>query len=208
MDVRLSELIGVGDVVVDLGCGSGELLTSLDGKFNQRIGLDVSRRRLDEMVGGCTIGWDFREADLNGRFPLNDASVDVVVANQVIEHIIDPVLFTKEVYRVLRVGGRCIMTTPNIRYAKHILHLCISGYGPRTAGGNTIDGNWDDGHLHYFTHKDLRELFQMVGFKNIVNQALIDVRRGGSLRRMISKYSKSVIIKEFMSGNILLSAQK
>ena len=59
------------------------------------IGLDISMRRLEEMANGRIDGWEFREADLNGTFPLEDGSADAVVANQVIEHIIDPVKFAR-----------------------------------------------------------------------------------------------------------------
>ena len=208
MDNRLKNIIGAGHRVVDLGCGSGQLLRDLSEQFEQRIGLDVSRRRLEEMANGITDGWDFREADLNGVFPLLDASADVVIANQVIEHIIDPVKFCQEIHRVLKPEGRCVITTPNIRYLKNIAHLLFSGYGPRTAGGNTLDGAWDDGHVHYFTHKDLHEIFQHAGFRQVSSQALIGQESNGRLRRWMDRCSHAYLVREFLSGCILLSAVK
>lgn len=88
MNIRMKQTIGSGRYVVDLGCGSGHLLRELSSRFDQRIGLDVSRTRLDTLADGETDGWEFREADLNGLFPLADASADAVIANQVIEHLI------------------------------------------------------------------------------------------------------------------------
>lgn len=208
MDNRLKNIIGTGHRVVDLGCGSGQLLSDLSGQFEQRIGLDVSRRRLEEMAMASTDGWDFREADLNGVFPLQDASADVVIANQVVEHIIDPVKFCQEIHRVLKPGGRCVITTPNIRYLKNIAHLLFSGYGPRTAGGNTLDGAWDDGHVHYFTHKDLHEIFQHAGFRQVSSQALIGQESNGRLRRWMDRCSHAYPVREFLSGCILLWAVK
>lgn len=207
MDNSLKNIIGTGGNVTDLGCGSGHLLSDLSGSFEQRIGLDVSARRL-EMSGGKTDGWDFREADLNGVFPIQGASADVVIANQVIEHIIDPIKFCQEIYRVLKPEGRCVIATPNIRYLKNIAHLLFSGYGPRTAGGNTLDGVWDDGHVHYFTHKDLHDIFQNVGFRQVSSQALIGQENNGWLRRWMDRYSHTYLVREFLSGCILLSAVK
>ena len=208
METKLKAFLGEGSCVVDLGCGSGHLLHALAGRFNQRIGLDVSRTRLDTLADGNTDGWEFREADLNGSFPLADASADSVIANQVIEHILDPVKFVREMYRILRSGGRCIVTTPNIRSIKNIAHLAFSGYGPRTAGGNTLDGAWDDGHIHYFTHRDLRELFAYSGFRVVDSAALIDLTRGGWLRRGLERHAASLLVREFLSGNILLWAER
>jgi ubiquinone/menaquinone biosynthesis C-methylase UbiE len=129
MDIRLKEAIGTGACVVDLGCGSGHLLSALAERFDQRIGLDVSRTRLNTLADGNTDGWEFREADLNSLFPLADASADAVIANQVIEHILDPVKFSREIHRILRPGGRCVVTTPNIRYLKN---RPLGAFGLRT----------------------------------------------------------------------------
>lgn len=204
----MAAIIGTGSCVVNLGCGSGHLLNTLAERFDQRIGLDVSRTRLDTLADGGTDGWEFREADLNGQFPLADASADAVIANQVIEHILDPIKFSREIHRILRPGGRCFITTPNIRYIKNISHLFFSGYGPRTAGGNTLDGAWDDGHIHYFTHRDLREIFSHAGFSRIENMALIDLSGGGRVRHLLDRWGASWPVREFFSGNILLWAEK
>lgn len=208
MDERLNKIIGTGECVVDLGCGSGSILNGLSERFEQRIGMDVSRQRLVDTNSEKIENWEFRETDLNGTFPLVGDSADVVIANQVIEHIYDPIKFASEMHRVVRPGGRCVITTPNIRYIKNIAHLLFSGYGPRTAGGNTLDGAWDDGHIHYFTHRDLREIFSHAGFKKINSIALIDLNNANWIRSALDRYSSAWLIREFLSGCILLWAEK
>lgn len=208
MDNRLKGLIGTGSCVIDVGCGSGHLLNDLAGQFEQRIGLDVSRRRLDEFAGGQTNGWKFYRADLNGTFPLDSRFADVVIANQVIEHILDPLKFAEEIHRVLRPGGRCVITTPNIRYLKHLAAIAVSGYGPRTAHGNTLDGSWDDGHLHYFTHADLRELFSQTSFREVHSSAFIDLESNSRIRRWMDRSANAYPIREFFSSCILFWAEK
>lgn len=208
MDNRFSTILGSGKCIVDIGCGSGQLLVDSGDNFDQRIGLDLSRRRLEEMAGGRVDGWEFREADLNENFPLEDGCADAVIANQVIEHIINPIKFCSEIYRILRPGGRCVITTPNIRYLKNLAHVLITGYGPRTAGGNILDGNWDDGHIHYFTHRDLRELFSYIGFSQVRSSALIDIEGDDYLRNIMNHYALAWPIREFLSGNILVWVEK
>ena len=201
----MKEIAGTGKRVVDLGCGSGEILDDLIDQFGERMGLDVSKKRLEKYNKR---DWLFIEADLNSRFPLRDGVADAVIANQVIEHIVDPLHFASEIHRILRKGGRCVFTTPNIRYFKHVCHLMFSGYGPRTAGGNKLDGNWDDGHLHYFTHRDLKELFSHAGFTRVRSRALINNRNGNIVRRTLDLSSFTYPVREFFSGCILLWATK
>ena len=207
MDARIAQKIGCGNRVLDLGCGSGEILSAISENFSERIGFDVSRRRLE--TGNHVAGdWKFVQTDLNAPFPIEDEFVDVVVANQVIEHIVDPFSFVGEIYRILRPNGRCVLTTPNIRYVRNLWNLAFSGRGPRTAGGNTLDGDWDDGHLHYFTHKDLRELLAFAGFPFVETEALILDYDKQWLRYLLDKYSRTYLIREFFSGNIILWATK
>lgn len=202
----LLALVGSGETVVDCGCGSGKILTALEGKFTNLIGLD-SHLRVDEQKRNSK-GNLFREVDLNQRFPLPDSYADVVIANQVIEHLVNPYHFARETFRLLKKGGRCVLTTPNIRYVKSLAKLVFSGYGPRTACENTLDGEWDDGHLHYFTHRDLRQLFTDVGFRQVHSYAHIDVDKRSILRRFLMSRRSSWLVREFLSGSIVLCGIK
>ena len=204
-DQRIKRLLPVGGRIVDLGCGSGEMLDAVGDLFEERIGIDVSRHGLDQRQ---VQGWNFIKADLNYAFPLENNWAVAVIANQVIEHIVDPRGFVEEIYRILRPDGVCLLTTPNIRYLKNIGHLLFSGYGPRTAGGTTTDGVWDDGHLHYFTHRDLRELFAKAGFHETKSHALIDLTDGGIIRHALDRAACAWPVREFLSGNILFTANK
>ena len=208
MDSRQKKFIGSGHCVVDLGCGAGEMLSALAGQFEQRIGLDAFTVRLEQSSAAQSRDWEHRIADLNLPFPLDTASVDAVIANQVIEHIVDPVRFVTEIHRVLRPGGRCMITTPNIRYIRNIAHLLFSGHGPRTANGVRLEGDWDGGHIHYFTHRDLTETCAEVGFREIHSQALIDMRGNSRMRRLLDRNAGNYLIREFLSGNIMLQAIK
>jgi ubiquinone/menaquinone biosynthesis C-methylase UbiE len=152
--------------------------------------------------------WNFVKADLNHYFPLASNSVDTVLANQVIEHILDPYHIVSEIYRILKPEGVAVITTPNIRYVKNLWRIVINGLGPKTAGVNVIDGVWDDGHLHYFTHKDLHEIFLKVGFHKVLSKGLVNIEGGGFVRRITSRYSATKSVREFLSGNILLVATK
>ena len=50
----------------------------------------------------------------DGTLPLPDASVDAVLSTQVLEHVLDPGVYLDECYRVLRPGGRMLLSTHGI----------------------------------------------------------------------------------------------
>jgi predicted SAM-dependent methyltransferase len=148
-------------------------------------------------------------ADLNQCVALNSNSADAIFSNQVIEHLVDPRLFAAEVFRVLRPGGTAVVATPNVRYVRHLWRLAVQGHGPKTGNDDTRDGAWDNGHLHYFTHRDLREVFADAGFRSVTSRAWIDLSsKFRWLRRLFDRYAHTYLIREFLSGNALVEAQK
>jgi methionine biosynthesis protein MetW len=205
---RLLSTVKVGKKVIDLGCGSGYFLDLLQQYCDVAIGIDISNRRI--LLRTFTKHfWTYISADLNRHLPIKNEYFDTIFANQVIEHLHDPIFFAEEIFRILKPGGSAIITTPNIRYIKHILRLVVKGLGPKTANNNTFDGRWDNGHIHYFTHRDLFRIFCRAGFKNITSMAFIKISDKNSiLRTYFSRFSKNFFIKEFLSGNILIVVKK
>jgi len=190
LDPRIASLMLGGQVLIDVGCGAGKALDELSRSYDVAIGLDVNTKRLAERLDPLT-DWYFILSDLNSYFPFQSQSADAVHANQVIEHIGDPRFFAAEIHRILRRGGVAVITTPNVRYIKHLFRLCVRGLGPQTAGGNTLDGPWDDGHIHYFTHHDLRG-----GKKKLIIRSLFD------------HFASTYFVRVFLSGCILVVARK
>jgi len=125
----------------------------------------------------------------------------------VIEHIVNPLAFAVEVRRVLRRGGIFVATTPNVRYAKHLARLVVRGEGPLTSAraDNRTEEQWDDGHLHYFTPRDLEWIMHRAGFADWSTAALIETA-GSSIRRLLDRWSSAPPVKQFLSGNTLLVA--
>jgi SAM-dependent methyltransferase len=116
---RIGALIGPDAVVLDFGAGRGanqkedpvgfrRSLLSLKGRVRTVIGADVdpvveTNKALDRAI---VIGPD-------GRLPLPDQSIDVVVSDFTFEHIQDPVQVARELDRVLAPGGWICVRTPN-----------------------------------------------------------------------------------------------
>lgn len=101
--------------LVDLGCGTGALLEMILPRSGQTIAVDYSQSMLDEAgraLGEKKKGVDLRIGYLE-HLPLADESVDVAVAHMVLHHLAEPVKALKDIRRILRPGGRCLIVDLN-----------------------------------------------------------------------------------------------
>jgi SAM-dependent methyltransferase len=99
-----------GTRVLDAGCGTGVETGPYAARLGV-VGIDYQREHL-AWASGAWPGARFALADL-ARLPLPDASFDLVVLNQVIEHVLDPAAVVRELARVVAPGGRLLVSTPN-----------------------------------------------------------------------------------------------
>jgi ubiquinone/menaquinone biosynthesis C-methylase UbiE len=126
---------GPGDRVVDLGCGAGSTLEAVATLRARRpvvfrgrlgpvtavpavevdlIGVDASRAALRATAAALgelpTASWLLAQANLAGGIPLADESVDRAVSHNVLECLPDPTVLLEEAARVLRPGGRLVVS--------------------------------------------------------------------------------------------------
>jgi SAM-dependent methyltransferase len=101
-----------GEVVADLGCGAGTdllIAAQMTGPSGRAIGIDMTTEMLDRAGASADAmglgNVELREA-LIESLPIEDASVDVVISNGVIDLIPDKEAVFDEIDRVLRPGGR------------------------------------------------------------------------------------------------------
>lgn len=114
-------------VIVDLGCGTGELLLELLDTAQTVIGVDATPKMLEQArkrmnSHGSSI--DLRLGELE-HLPLKDQEADSAVINMVLHHLPTPALGIREASRILRPGGRFIIAD----FAKHNLESVRDKYG-------------------------------------------------------------------------------
>jgi SAM-dependent methyltransferase len=135
---------GPGLRVLDLGCRTGAL-TQHYAEGNTVVGVDVDRTALERAAErlGIETAW----ADVEDQLPFADASFDVVVAGELLEHLSDPAAAVSEARRVLVPGGRFVGSVPNAFRLKNRLQFA-AGRHPEP----------DPTHLQLFTPAALRAL--------------------------------------------------
>jgi SAM-dependent methyltransferase len=74
------------------------------------------RRLFEECIGADLPGNPRAEIEIkpDGTLPLEDESVDSVLSTEVLEHVEDPQTYLSECFRVVRAGGRMLLSTPGI----------------------------------------------------------------------------------------------
>jgi ubiquinone/menaquinone biosynthesis C-methylase UbiE len=110
---------------IDIGCGDGQKTV----KFKEQIGcktiygLDGVSERL---VAAKNRGVDeVILANIEKKWPIKDNSYEVVISNQVIEHIVDIDLFISEIKRILKPNGYVVISTENLASWHNIFALIL-----------------------------------------------------------------------------------
>jgi SAM-dependent methyltransferase len=113
----LASQYGAGDVL-DLGTGTGGVALAFANCPRYRVSaIDVGQNRILRKVTQAT-GLPLRYALANGlELPYREEAFDTVLLIEAIEHISRPALLGREIFRVLRPGGVCLVSTPaRLRY--------------------------------------------------------------------------------------------
>jgi 2-polyprenyl-3-methyl-5-hydroxy-6-metoxy-1,4-benzoquinol methylase len=164
--------------ILDVGCSRGELLGRIPATI-RRCGIDCLDPR------AVSPGFEYLQRDLAQGIPFGEREFDVVLAGEVVEHLLDTIGFLRECRRVLRPGGVLLLTTPNLAYWRNLLQWSRQQqffFVDHRAGEN--------GHVRYFAPRTLRAAMVEAGFRV---EALFSVgdlpTSASSLLRAVGKIS-------------------
>jgi SAM-dependent methyltransferase len=110
---RVGSCDGISARLLDIGCWDGRATQRYARAIGARAhGVEVFPAPAEEAAGS---GVEVQNANLEHEaLPWPDATFDVVIANQVFEHLKNIWLPLAEVYRVLRPGGTFVLSVPNL----------------------------------------------------------------------------------------------
>ncbi len=162
------------DRLLEVGCGGGHVLREFPEC--ELTGVDVS----SEMLAKAKVNLaDFRATLQHGplaahEFPAD--SFDIVVCTEVLEHVLDPEPILAEIARVIRPGGRVVITFPNDHLINGLKDVIRKTHLTSVPPFRRIGWGGDHYHFHVWTVPEMRSLlskhFDVVDDGFAPNQAL------------------------------------
>jgi ArsR family transcriptional regulator len=149
--------------LVDLGSGTGRMLTLLGPRAQQALGLDLSQQMLNiarnQVSEAGLEGCELRHGDIfSTRLP--DGSADLVVVHQVLHYLADPAAAVKEAARIVAEGGKLLI----VDFAPHALEFLREQHQHRRLG---------------FSDSEMKRWLASVGLGDVQADALPPARDGG-----------------------------
>lgn len=95
--------------ILDVGCGHGDFLKPVYDKTPHTYGVDPDKEALDKntLIKNKVVG-------TVEELPFESNFFDLIVSEWVLEHLPDPEKAFREIYRVLKPGGKVVFLTPNV----------------------------------------------------------------------------------------------
>jgi SAM-dependent methyltransferase len=146
-----------GERVLDLGCGAGRFLAALRDAGADPVGVEIAEAAAARARANVP-GADVRVLERDGSLPLGHGEVDLVWCSEVLEHIPDVGHALLEVRRVLKGGGRVLLTVPHhgrVQAAAIALTRFDAHFDPLGQ------------HVRFFTRTSLAAALEHAGFTGV-----------------------------------------
>ena len=142
--------------VLEVGCGEGDFIAGLD--CDEKWGLDIDQKSVEVLKerGIKTIFGHYEEKYKE----LPDNYFDVIICNDVIEHMASHDFFFSSIKEKINENGCIIGSIPNVRLYKNLKHLLFE-----KDWKYTDEGIRDKTHLRFFTGKSLQRSLIENGLK-------------------------------------------
>lgn len=162
---------------LEIGCGYGRFIGSLPG-VEERWGIEptdaaeIAKERLTRVLRGTF-------NDVEERLP--ESYFDLIICNDVIEHMPDSSSFFARITKYLAPNGMIIGSIPNVRFYNNMFEYFLE-----KDWRYRDEGILDRTHLAFFTQKSLRRTLEEHGLEILRLEGInTDVRFSRSLRTRI-----------------------
>jgi 2-polyprenyl-3-methyl-5-hydroxy-6-metoxy-1,4-benzoquinol methylase len=154
-------------VILEVGCGEGNFSSILKQKIDKSEvwGIEISEaeakvaaEKLDKVLVGSA------ESQID---QLSEDYFELVIFNDVLEHLTNPYNILQQIKSKLKPGGRIVSSIPNMRYFPNLFDLLW-----RKNWDYTDSGIMDKTHLRFFTVNSILKMYQGQGYKVLQHQGI------------------------------------
>jgi len=144
-----------GKTILDFGCGNGAIIKEMvainpEAKY---IGVDVSETALNQARENFP-NVVFYKINDGGKIPLENGTADFIFSSEVLEHVYDTENALAELQRILKPGGKFLLTVPYHGFIKNFLIAAFSFNKHFNPAGP---------HIRFFSKKSLFSLLKKAG---------------------------------------------
>lgn len=143
--------------ILEVGCGDGSFTKELVKYSPDVVAIDISESQIAENAkhfGGIT----FQQHDVAERFPFELGAFDVIWCSEVLEHLFDPAFALREMHRILKPGGKLLVTVPYHGRLKNLL-IALFNFDEHYTPSNP--------HIRFYTTNTLSRIVREAGFSGI-----------------------------------------
>ena len=134
--------------VLDVGCAYGFMLQRFPDSF-QKFGIDVSEYAIDKAKKRLPLAV-YNIGSAENKLPFKENFFDIILFNDVVEHLENPKVALENISGVLKKGGILYITTPNLNIVRKKIF--------RSA-------DYKEHHISLFSHSDLIDLLKNLKFR-------------------------------------------
>jgi SAM-dependent methyltransferase len=148
------------DRILDVGCGTGRLLSMLKQAGFPRV------QGIDQSPDAVSIALEKYGIDVKCRsiFEYEEGGYDFIIVSHVLEHIVDLSAFLQRIYRMLDTDGKVYVEVPDLYQFERFADLESSG---PWAFVRDIFTHFTPEHVNFFSLLSLQNLMASVGFEKV-----------------------------------------
>jgi len=190
--------------ILEIGMGGGDTLVHIKQHrlASEVVGIDIVELPGSNQQNPLINKIFFIDLDKED-LPFDDNYFDVIIAGDVLEHLIDPWLTMQKLNKVLKIDGHLLVSLPNIRDIYALYPLIFKGRFTYTS-----QGIFDKTHMRFFCKKDMMELMESVDGMKI--ETIMPIQNFGNKnykRKLFNKFSFHVF-EQFTTSQYLFKVTK
>jgi SAM-dependent methyltransferase len=184
----LADIPAQGKTLLDVSCKEGDVLQALAPRGFVLRGTNFEPE--GPSLNGVPVDYGI---DLLKQLPYEDASFDVVLLIEVIEHLENHRVALGELARILKPGGVLILTTPNVMRLNSRFHFFLSGYHKTKRRFIPFDTPLEQAHRFHNYPIDLPILYYLCKQNGLALERLGKTKVKGFSRLLFAVFGPPVL---------------